>query len=103
MIFRFNTPKELKCPNGKFYGQKINQCNLASGQIFYNLLIILLEHNKRQSNQINKTKILLKVRLFFDRSCAIINSFKIVLIFNNTSADFVLISAEKNDHNLERS
>ena len=35
-----------------------------------------------------------KVRLFLDRSCAILSSFKIVVIFNNTSADFVLISAD---------
>ena len=27
-------------------------------------------------------------------SCAILSSFKIVIIFNNTSADFVLISAD---------
>ena len=36
----------------------------------------------------------IKVRLFLDRSCAILSSFKIVVIFNNTSADFVLISAD---------
>ena len=35
-----------------------------------------------------------KVSLFLDRSCAILSSFKIVVIFNNTSADFVLISAD---------
>ena len=31
--------------------------------------------------------------MFLDRSCAILSSFKIVVIFSNTSADFVLISA----------
>ena len=36
----------------------------------------------------------IKVRLFLDRSCAILSSFKIVVIFNNTSANFVLISAD---------
>ena len=35
-----------------------------------------------------------KVRLFLDRSCVILSSFKIVVIFNNTPADFVLISAD---------
>ena len=35
-----------------------------------------------------------KVHLFLDRSCAILSSFKIVVIFNNTSADFVLIIAD---------
>ena len=37
---------------------------------------------------------LLKVRSFLEHSCAILSSFKIVIIFNNTSADFVLISAD---------
>ena len=32
--------------------------------------------------------------LFLDRSDGILSSFKIVVIFNNTSADFVLISAD---------
>ena len=35
-----------------------------------------------------------KVRLFLDRSWGIISSFKIVVIFNNKSADFALISAD---------
>ena len=35
-----------------------------------------------------------KVRSFLEHSCAILSSFKIVIIFNNTSADFVLISAD---------
>ena len=38
--------------------------------------------------------VFVKVRLFLDRSCAILSSSKIVVIFNNTSADFVLISAD---------
>ena len=37
---------------------------------------------------------LFKVRLFLDRSGAILSSFKIVVIFNNTSAHFVLILAD---------
>ena len=37
---------------------------------------------------------IIKVRLFLNRSCAILSSFKIVVIFHNTSADFVLISAD---------
>ena len=41
-----------------------------------------------------------KVRFFLDRCCAILSSFKIVVIFNNTSADFVWYI--KNDHNFER-
>ena len=35
-----------------------------------------------------------KVRSFLEHSCAIISSFKIVIIFKNTSAHFVLISAD---------
>ena len=35
-----------------------------------------------------------KVHSFLEHSCAILNSFKIVIIFNNTSADFVFISAD---------
>ena len=35
-----------------------------------------------------------KVRPFLEHSCAILSSFKIVVIFNMTSADFVLISAD---------
>ena len=35
-----------------------------------------------------------KVRLFLDRSCLDLSSFKIVVIFNNASSDFVLISAD---------
>ena len=35
-----------------------------------------------------------KVRSFLEHSFAILSSFKIVIIFNNTSADFVLISAD---------
>ena len=31
-----------------------------------------------------------KVRLFLDRSCMILSSYKIVVIFNNTSADILL-------------
>ena len=41
-----------------------------------------------------KNKYVAKVRLFLDRSCAILSFFKIVVIFNTTSADFVLISAD---------
>ena len=39
---------------------------------------------------------LLKVRSFLEHSCAILSSFKIVIIFNNTSAsaDFVLVSVD---------
>ena len=37
-----------------------------------------------------------KVRSFLEHSRAILSSFKIVVIFNNTSADFVLISADVN-------
>ena len=36
----------------------------------------------------------LKVRSFLDHSCVILISFKIVVIFNMTSADFVLISVD---------
>ena len=35
-----------------------------------------------------------KVCLFLEHSCAILSSFKIVIIFNNTSADLVLISSD---------
>ena len=35
-----------------------------------------------------------KVRPYQEHSCAILSSFKIMIIFNNTSADFVLISAD---------
>ena len=35
-----------------------------------------------------------KVRSLLDHSCAILISFKIVVLFNNTSADFVLISVD---------
>jgi hypothetical protein len=35
-----------------------------------------------------------KVRFFLDHCCAILSSFKILVIFNNTSADFVWISAD---------
>ena len=38
-------------------------------------------------------KIIIKVRSFLEHSCAILSFFKIVVIFNSTSADFVLISA----------
>ena len=34
------------------------------------------------------------VRSFLNHSCAIPNSFTIVITFNNASADFVLISAD---------
>ena len=51
--------------------------------------------------------VFVKVHLFLDHSCAIVSSFKIVVIFNNTSADFVLISADvlsiENDHNFKKS
>ena len=42
-----------------------------------------------------------KVRSFLEHSYAILILFKIMIIFNNTSADFVLISVE-NDHNFEQ-
>ena len=35
-----------------------------------------------------------KVRSFLENSCSILSFFKLVMIFNNTSADFVLISAD---------
>ena len=38
--------------------------------------------------------IIIKVRSLKEHSCAILSSFIIVIIFNNTSADFVLISAD---------
>ena len=38
--------------------------------------------------------VLSKVRLLLDHSCAILISFTIVVLFNNTSADFVLISVD---------
>jgi hypothetical protein len=41
-----------------------------------------------------KKTLLPKVRLFLDRSFAILSSLQIVDIFNNTSADFVLISGD---------
>ena len=34
------------------------------------------------------------MKTFLEHSCAILSSFKIVIIFNNTSADSVLISAD---------
>ena len=37
---------------------------------------------------------LTEVRSFLEHSCMILNSFKIVIIFNITSTDFVLISAD---------
>ena len=37
---------------------------------------------------------LTKVPPFLEHSYAILSSFKIVIIYNNTSADFVLISAD---------
>ena len=50
--------------------------------------------------------VLSKVRSLLDHSCAILISFKIVVFFNVTSADFVLMSADvvhiENDHNFER-
>ena len=49
-----------------------------------------------------------QVHPFLEHSCAILSSFKIVIISNNTSADFVLISANviiqcyiENYHNFE--
>ena len=41
-----------------------------------------------------KNVFLSKVRSLLEHSCAILISFKIVVIFNITSADFVLISAD---------
>jgi hypothetical protein len=35
-----------------------------------------------------------EVRSFLENSCSILSFFKIVIIFNNTSADFALISAD---------
>ena len=52
------------------------------------LFFTILELHCYQKN------VLTKVRLFLDRSCAILSSSKIVVIFNNTSADFVWISAD---------
>ena len=43
-----------------------------------------------------------KVRSFLENSCSILSFFKLVMIFNNTSADIVLISQFENDHNFER-
>ena len=47
-----------------------------------------------------------KVDLFLDRSCAILSSFKIVVIFNDTSAEIKINSADvlciENDHTFER-
>ena len=46
-----------------------------------------------------------KVHSFSEHSCVILGSFKTVIIFNNTSVDFVLILADvlfENDHNFER-
>ena len=37
---------------------------------------------------------LAKVRSFLEHSCPILSPFKIVINFNNTSSDFVLISAD---------
>ena len=36
-----------------------------------------------------------KVRPFLEHSCAILSSFKFVIIFNDTSADFILITILK--------
>ena len=52
----------------------------------HNLEMCLLNGLKKSNH--------VKVRSFFEHSCAILSSFKIVVIFNNTSADFVLISAD---------
>ena len=41
----------------------------------------------------NQNHSLTKVCLFLDLSCTILSSLEIVVIFNNTSAEFVLISA----------
>ena len=38
--------------------------------------------------------VITKVCLFLEHSCTIVSSFKIVVIFNDTSADFVLSSAD---------
>ena len=46
-----------------------------------------------------------KVRSFLENSCSILSFFKLVMIFNNTSADLVLISVDvfiENYHNFER-
>ena len=43
--------------------------------------------------------------MFYEDSCAILISFKILAVFNTTSTDFVLMSADvvlKNYHNFER-
>ena len=45
---------------------------------------------------INCAMVLLKsVHFLKEHSCAILSSFKIMIIFNNKSADFVLISADE--------
>ena len=43
---------------------------------------------------VSKKKYFQTFVLFLDRSGGILSSFKIVVIFNNTSADFVLISTD---------
>jgi hypothetical protein len=48
-----------------------------------------------------------EVRSFLEHNCAILSSFKIVIIFNNTSAKIKTKLADvllklKNDHNFER-
>ena len=44
-----------------------------------------------------------KVRPFLKHNCSILSSFKIVVIFNLTSAEIKTKSADENDHNFERS
>ena len=56
--------------------------------MIFNLDFILMLRN------LNAKQVAAKVRSFLEHSCAILTSFKIVIIFNNTSTDFVLISAD---------
>jgi hypothetical protein len=50
----------------------------------------------KEQSQLTKIfqTLITKVHLFQEHSCGILISFKVMILFNNTSADFVLISPE---------
>ena len=55
---------------------------------------MLLDMSVSNCIMVHFLNLVLKVCSFLEHSCAILSSFKIVIIFNNTSPGFVLISAD---------
>ena len=86
--------------------KKMTYMNTAT---FFSITDFLLFKKKPLTNEtffsvLISQKTITKICFFLNRSYAFLCSFKIVVIFNNISADFVLVSVDfiENDHNFER-